>query len=168
MVIKLTRSTTLAMAGACALLAGCAHPQPGPNAGAAAVQAAPDVPLATRPTVGQEAGAVVRNGLVVDFRRGNARLTPDGAKQLDVAARLFRDVNPVRMFVAGHSDNIGDEYSNLLLSARRAQVVKAGLVARGIPANRLLLQALGTSDPASGTGSQAVDDRRVTVTWRLL
>ena len=163
------RSTPIVVLGFCALLAACAHPQPGPNAQAAAVQAAPDVPLATRPTVGQEVKAVVNNELEVDFSRGTARLSPSGARQLDVAARLFRDVNPVRMFVSGHSDNVGDEYSNLLLSARRAQVVKAGLVARGIPANRLLLQALGTSDPASsGAGSQQVDDRRVTVTWRLL
>ena len=162
----LARSTTPLAASVCALLAGCAHPQPGPNAGAAAVQAALDVPLATRPTVGQEVKTVAANELVVDFSLGNARLTPDGTKKLDLAARLFRDVNPVRMFVSGHSDNIGDEYANLLLSARRAQVVKAGLVARGIPSDRLLLQALGTSDPAQG--SQPVDNRRVIVTWRLL
>ena len=71
------------------------------------------------------------------------------------------------MFVAGYSDTLGDDYYNLLLSARRAQAVKEGLVARGIPADRLLLQAYGTSEPASN-GDQGADNRRVVVTWRII
>ena len=166
--ISLMRSATIAGTAVCVLLAGCAHPEPGPNAGAAAMQASSDVPLATQPTGGQEARAVVAIELAVDFNTENSSLTFDGTRKLDIAARLFRDVNPGRMFVSEHSDNVGDEYPNLLLSARRAQVVKAGLVARGIPSDRLLLHALGMSDPAQGTASEPVDNRRVTVTWRLL
>ena len=149
-------------------VAGCAHPSPGPNAGAAAVQADASVPLATQPTTGQEVAAVAANRVEIDFANGQAQMTGATASQLDVAARLFRDVNPARMFVSGHADSVGDEYSNLLLSARRAQLVKQGLVERGIPANRLLLQALGTSDPASTTDPQSAENRRVTVTWRIL
>ena len=71
------------------------------------------------------------------------------------------------MFVAGYSDSLGDDYHNLILSARRAQTVKEGLVARGIPADRLLLQAYGTSEPVSNN-DKAADNRRVVVSWRIL
>jgi OOP family OmpA-OmpF porin len=95
-------------------------------------------------------------------------LTPEANKQLDLAARLFRDANPVVMFTTGYTDQSGDEYSNVILSARRAEAVKRGLVARGIPANRLLIQALGESDPANTADPLAAENRRVTITWRLL
>lgn len=149
-------------------LAACAHPSPGENQAASAVQAPPTVPLATKPTTGAEVKAVANDKIEITFPDGGARLTPDAAKQLDVAARLFRDANPVLMFSSGYADNQGDEYSNLLLSARRAQAVKKALVARGIPADRLLLQAFGTSDPANASDPNAAANRRVVVTWRLL
>ncbi len=156
------------LAVAAASLAGCAAPVPGPNAGVQASQASPAVPLATNPTVGDEAAATIANRVQVEFPNGVARLGPGTEKQLDVAARLFRDVNPVMMYVAGHSDAVGDEYSNLLLSGQRAEVVKRGLVARGIPADRLVIQALGTSEPVSGSNPQSPENCRVVVTWRIL
>lgn len=150
------------------LLSACAHPAPGNNQAAAAVQAPPNVPLVTKPTPVQEVKAVANDKIEIVFPHGGSRLTPEAAKQLDLAARLFRDANPVLMFTTGYSDNTGDEYHNLLLSARRAQIVKQALVARGIPANRLLLQALGASDPAVSADPTAAENRRVVVTWRLL
>lgn len=149
-------------------LAACAHPPPGPNKEAQAVQAPPAVPLATKPTTGQEVGAVANNQIQIQFANGSTQLGPDADKKLDLAARLFRDANPVLMFTTGYSDNNGDEYHNLLLSARRAQVVKKALVARGIPADRLLLRAYGTSDPISDQQPTDSANRRVVVTWRLL
>ena len=154
--------------GVAALLSACAHPSPGNNAAAAAVQAPPNVPLATRPGTGQEVKAVANDKIEITFPHGGASLTPDADRKLDLAARLFRDANPVLMFTTGYSDNTGDEYSNLLLSARRAEVVKKALVARGIPADRLLLQAFGASDPADASDPGAAANRRVVVTWRLI
>ena len=162
------RASILCSLGAAALLSACAHPLPGPNQAAAVVQAPPTVPLASKPSTGQEAKAVVNDKIQIVFPEGGSRLSSEANKQLDLAARLFRDANPVLMFTTGYSDNRGDEYANLLLSARRAQVVKKALVARGIPADRLLLQALGASDPANSGDPQAADNRRVVVTWRLL
>ncbi len=162
------RASIVPALGLAALVAACAHPSPGQNQEAAAVQAPPTVPLASKPTTGQEAKAVANDKIQIVFPEGGSRLTPEANKQLDLAARLFRDANPVLMFTTGYSDNRGDEYHNLLLSARRAQVVKKALVARGIPADRLLLQALGTSDPADSSDPTAPANRRVVVTWRLL
>ena len=153
---------------AAAMLAACAHPNPGFNAGAASAQAPANEPLATQPTVGQEMGAVAQNEIVVAFLEGAATLPRAEDAKLDLAVRLFRDVNPTLMFVAGHSDNRGEEYNNLLLSARRAETVKRALVARGIPSNRLLIQALGTTDPADTQMPASGENRRVVITWRLL
>ena len=149
-------------------LSACGSVPPGENRAATAVQAPPTVPLATKPTTGQEVGAVVNDRILITFPNGGTRITPEADKQLDLAARLFRDANPVLMFTSGYADNTGDEYGNLLLSARRAQAVKKALVARGIPADRLLLQAFGTSDPADTSDPTAAANRRVVVTWRLL
>jgi outer membrane protein OmpA-like peptidoglycan-associated protein len=154
-----------------ASLSACASTNAGPNAGAAAVaapQAAAPPPLVSKPSLGQEAGAVASNKVVIEFPSGGARLTAEANKQLDLAARLFRDANPVLMFSTGHTDRTGDEYANILLSAKRAQAVKMGLVARGIPADRLLLQALGESELANTRDPNAAENRRVTITWRLL
>ena len=166
--IAIRHGLFLSSLGLAAFLSACAHPSPGPNQAAAAVQAPPTVPLASKPGVGEEAKAVANDKIQIVFPEGGSRLTPEANKQLDVAARLFRDANPVLMFTTGYSDNRGDEYHNLLLSARRAQVVKKALVARGIPADRLLLQALGASDPADSSDPTAPTNRRVVVTWRLL
>ncbi len=166
-----TARLLVALASA-ATLAACASTKAGPNADATAaapaVAASTPPPLATKPTVGQEAGAVVSNKVEIVFPLGGTRLTPEANKQLDLAARLFRDANPVLMFTTGHTDRSGDEYANILLSARRAQAVKRGLVARGIPADRLLIQALGESELANVNDPLAAENRRVTITWRLL
>lgn len=100
------------------------------------------------------------------FDSGSASLTPAARQKLDQAARLYREGNPLVMFVAGHSDSQGEEYSNLVLSAERARIAKEALVERGIPASRLQLQALGTSLPTDPKVPPPENNRRVVITWR--
>ena len=157
---QVTRASAGVLTG---LLAACAAPATRPDAGAG-----PAPTASTRPTVGQEIAAVADNKIVVTFPSGGAALTADANKQLDLAARLYRDANPVAMFTAGYTDRSGDEFGNLLLSAQRARAVKGGLVARGIPADRLLIQAFGSSELANSSDPLAPENRRVVVTWRLL
>ena len=158
--VQAIRVSAVVLAG---LLGACAAPATGPAASDGTAAAAP-----SKPTVGQEIAAVADNKITVAFPAGGAVLTPDANKQLDLAARLYRDANPVAMFTAGYTDRSGDEFGNLLLSAERARAVKGGLVARGIPADRLLIQAFGSSELANSSDPQAPENRRVVVTWRLL
>ena len=147
------------------VLTGCGGPVaigPGPSATTAVA------PPATPTSVGEEVSAVANNEVTVYFSNGDATLTPVAAHQLDIAVRLFRDANPILMFTTGYSDQVGNEYSNLILSAKRAEAVKRGLVARGIPANRLVIRAYGASDIANRTDPAGQENRRVVVTWRLL
>lgn len=150
------------------IVANCARSSPGSNPGAEAAQAPANVPLASNPTVGQELGAVADNRIAVLFPEGGIHVASSQARQLDLAARLFRDAKPVNMFVSGYADATGNEFGNLVVSARRAQAVKEGLVARGIPADRLLLRAYGVSDPVEMQEPRSPDNCRVIVTWRLL
>lgn len=143
-------------------VAGCAQQQQ------SAVATAPTPPPQKNVTVGQELGAAVNNQIEVTFASGSDRLMPGADQQLDVAARLFRDVRPVAMFSVGYSDAVGSEFDNLVLSARRARTVKAALVARGIPADQVLLRAYGQSDPIDSANPNAPENRRVLVTWRIL
>ncbi len=151
---------------ACALatsLAGCAQ-----QASTATNAAPAEPPLQTRVTTGQEVGAALNNQIQVEFASGSDRLSPDANRQLDVAARLFRDVRPVAMFSVGYSDAVGSEFDNLLLAARRARAVKTGLVARGIPADQVLLRSYGQSDPINSAEPNAPANRRVLVSWRIV
>jgi outer membrane protein OmpA-like peptidoglycan-associated protein len=150
------------------LISACAAAPHPTNASADAVQAPANVKLATKPAATQEVAAVAQNRIVVTFPTGGTTLSPDADKQLDLAARLFRDANPVAMFVAGHADVTGDEYQNVIISAKRAEVVKRALVERGIAADRLLIQAYGASEPANSSDPQSPDNRRAVITWRLL
>lgn len=107
------------------------------------------------------------NRLIIQFAPGSHTLTPVANAQLDLAAGLYRDAHPYVMFAAGHTDQSGGEIGNLLLSVKRGQVVKQGLVARGVPAERLLIQAFGASDPLDAGDPAAPENRRAVVTWRV-
>lgn len=144
---------------------GCAQQSPPP------MTAASPSPVASSPatvTTGQEVSAGLRNHIQVEFASGSDHLMPGADEQLDIAARLFRDVRPVSMFSTGYSDAKGDEFTNLILAARRARTVKMALIARGIPANQILLRSFGESAPIDRSQPDAPANRRVLVTWEIL
>jgi OOP family OmpA-OmpF porin len=53
----------------------------------------------------------------------------------------------MRFSVEGHTDNVGDDASNMTLSADRAERVKNTLIEMGIGGDRLTSQGLGESMP---------------------
>jgi OOP family OmpA-OmpF porin len=151
-----------------ALVGGCATQAAKESAPSPAASAAPaPAPVAAKPEETPESKAVADNKVDIDFPEGSAVLTDEANKQLDLAARLYRDAHPIVMFTSGHTDNKGNEYNNVILSARRAEAVKRGLVERGIPADLLYIQALGESEPADAADPLAAANRRVTITWKL-
>lgn len=113
-------------------------------------------------------GAQDVDALRVFFPTGGASVQRDGNQVLDEAARLFRAGNPIVMIVSGGADTVGDPTRNLQLSVSRAQAVANGLVARGIPADRLQVMGRGTTELAVSTeeGVAEPDNRVVEITWR--
>lgn len=144
--------------GASIALAGLA-----PTAGAAQSSAAqpPD-------QLSDQVAEPESNSLKVYFPSGSSRVQADQAATLDLAARTFRDGNPLVMVVSGGADTVGDPLENLDLSLRRASSVADGLVARGIPVTRLQVLGRGNSELRIQTepGVPEEGNRVVEISWR--
>jgi OOP family OmpA-OmpF porin len=127
------------------MMTACATPPP--------PQTVVVVPAAPKPSV---------ESVAITFDPAVAALSATANSQLDGAARLYRDAHPEVMIVSGHTDKTGTEYSNLILSARRAEAVKQGLIDRGVPPERLQVVAIGQAEPVPTVTAS----RQAVITWR--
>ena len=66
--------------------------------------------------------------------------------------------------IGGHTNSVGGEAYNQDLSQKRAEAVKAYLVANGVPADRLKTVGYGSGQPVPGTDPAAPENRRVMLT----
>lgn len=86
--------------------------------------------------------------------------------ELGKLATLLKEKSGMRIEIAGHTDNTGDEAANKKLSEDRARVVVNYLVQSGIRKDRLSFKGFGSSTPmrsnATASGRQA--NRRVSFT----
>ena len=148
---SLQRSAVLGLA----ILTACAGPQaPAPSATSnAPPPAAVNTPPPAKPAV---------ESVTVDFDHGSVALSAAALEQMDAAARLYRDAHPEVMIVTGHTDKTGEEFPNVILSARRAEAVKKALADRGVPAERLQIVADGEAEPVPGI----LPSRTAVLSWR--
>ncbi len=123
-------------------------------------------PPAASATAAPDSKPAAPDAIDVYFEVGSARIRQEDLAQLDHAARLYRDGQPILMTVAGGADGSGSPEANIRLSQRRANAVYNGLVARGIPANRFQILAKGATDPAVPDNVQDAHNRRAEITWK--
>lgn len=93
-----------------------------------------------------EKGAkVVLNNIF--FETGKAILSPQSRLELEKAVSLMK-TNPTMVIeVGGHTDNVGDDASNMKLSHDRAKAVRDYLVNAGIASVRVQAKGYGESNP---------------------
>ena len=101
------------------------------------------------------------------FDWGKPELTRDAEAILQEAAAAFRQSQPARVRIDGHSDRSGPAGINLAASRRRAEAVKSHLIANGIPAGRIAVSAFGESRPVVPTedGVREAQNRRVEISF---
>ncbi len=92
-------------------------------------------------------------------------LKPAGkAKLADLVSKL--QGTDIEVVVAtGHTDSIGSDAYNIKLSLRRANAVKAFLVSKGVPADRVFVEGKGENQPVASnkTREGRAKNRRVEV-----
>jgi OmpA-OmpF porin, OOP family len=111
--------------------------------------------------------ARVLNLQVINFKTGSNVPPLDAQVDLAKSAELLKTCaakgKTVKLQVSGYSDNVGQPQANLALSKKRAQAVRAFLVAHGVAADSLTAEGFGDARPVAdnATASGRFANRRI-------
>ena len=83
------------------------------------------------------------------FETGEFELKSESKSELDKLVSLLRDNPDLKIQIDGHTDNVGQEKDNQLLSTNRAKSVVAYLLSKAINTQRLTYKGFGSTKPVS-------------------
>ena len=125
----------VALLAAALAITACANQQAQNAAGAA--------------TPGSQQDFVVNVGDRVFFTTDSTELSPQSRATLDKQAQWLNNYSQYSFTIEGHADERGTREYNIALGARRAEVVRAYLVAQGVGANRFRTISYGKERPVA-------------------
>jgi OOP family OmpA-OmpF porin len=98
----------------------------------------------------------------VTFQASAAKLTSEGQRTLDEVVVMLTNQKNLKLEIAGHTDSVGSDAFNTLLSQQRADAVKTYLVEKGVTAEMAAV-GYGSSEPIGDntTDSGRAANRRV-------
>ena len=88
------------------------------------------------------------------FAFDSFELDPKSDNEIDRLVSFLKDNPSVAIEIVGHTDNIGSEKRNRILSENRALSVMKALVAKGIDPSRLVAKGLGMSAPVASNDTE--------------
>lgn len=102
------------------------------------------------------------------FTSGSAALAPGADDKLREVAGILQQYPRTMVEIVGHTDSVGSESMNQVLSERRAASVRDALVRWGVAPNRILTRGAGELRPlaTNATPEGRARNRRVDVTIR--
>jgi len=83
----------------------------------------------------------------VFFKDGTDELLPESICELDRFVAFLKVNKKIVVEIAAHTDNVGDDKENLLLSQRRAEKIVQYCISKGIKKNRLVPKGYGETQP---------------------
>ena len=100
----------------------------------------------------EPAKVIVLQNLEYDFNKSTIR--PSSYKALNDLVEVMNLKPNLVIEIGGHTDNVGDDKSNELLSQRRAESVKQYLVKKGVKPERVQTKGYGESMPIADNDSE--------------
>jgi outer membrane protein OmpA-like peptidoglycan-associated protein/Tol biopolymer transport system component len=88
------------------------------------------------------------------FNSNEYNLLPESKTELKQLIVFLKENPKVSIEIGGHTDDIGDDESNLMLSKNRAKTVFDYLINNTIPANKLSFKGYGESRPLSNKNTE--------------
>ena len=107
-------------------------------------------------------------GRIVEFDSGSANIRAASSGLLNEVAQRIAALGNKTVEVVGHTDNAGNPNNNLILSKARAEAVKAYLIQRGIPAERILTNGLGDKQPVADNETPEGRTRNRRIEFRIV
>jgi len=114
------------------------------------------------------APAKVEIRLAVEFDTAKDVVKPQYDDELKKVAQFLKDYPTARAEIEGHTDGMGDQAYNMILSQKRADAVRAALISRfDAPADRLTAKGYGPTKPVADnkTPEGRAQNRRVIATF---
>ncbi|MBL0099152.1 MAG: OmpA family protein [Saprospiraceae bacterium] len=88
------------------------------------------------------------------FKSGSAELLPESNTEIELLFHLLTDNPLLNITITGHTDDIGKNEDNLILSEKRAQSVAQALITKGIGAKRLTAEGKGETQPIATNNTE--------------
>ncbi len=85
----------------------------------------------------------------VHFATGKSELNKTSYTELNELVEYMHLKEDLRIEIAGHTDNVGEEKDNQTLSQSRSDRVKSYLISKGISEKRLIAKGYGETQPAA-------------------
>jgi outer membrane protein OmpA-like peptidoglycan-associated protein len=111
-------------------------------------------------------GMVITLSGQVLFVTGKSELLPAARDQLDQVAAALKDQGDVKpIVVEGYTDSVGSDATNQKLSKDRAESVRAYLVSKGVPSEKITAVGKGEANPVASndTPDGRANNRRVEI-----
>jgi outer membrane protein OmpA-like peptidoglycan-associated protein len=83
----------------------------------------------------------------LEFESAKDVIFESSKPSLNELAEVLKKKTTWKLEIAGHTDNVGDDNGNLVLSKKRAEALKAYLVSQGVEETRLLALYFGETKP---------------------
>ncbi len=83
------------------------------------------------------------------FETGKATLQPEAYTVIDELVEYLKRKDDEKIEVGGHTDNVGKAEANMILSANRANTVRAYLLMKGIAPERVTAKGYGMTVPVA-------------------
>lgn len=101
----------------------------------------------------------------ITFKLNSASIQSGFYKPLNQISIVLKKYNQSQIIVNGYTDNTGPANYNLKLSKRRAESVKAYLLAQGIQPSRVIARGYGENNPraTNSTAQGRSENRRVEI-----
>jgi outer membrane protein OmpA-like peptidoglycan-associated protein len=85
--------------------------------------------------------------LYINFDTGKSSIKPESNNIIKEVAKMMKANKELKINIEGHTDNVGDEASNMKLSKNRAKSVLIAITNEGIDESRLKFEGFGQSKP---------------------
>lgn len=105
----------------------------------------------------------------LEFETGKAVIKKKSYALLDEVVAILNEYKDYYMTIEGHTDDVGSDAKNLILSRDRAASVKTYFIAKGIATDRLETNGFGEANPVASnkTAAGKAKNRRVEMDLKL-